>query len=248
VRKARPWHEHDDFWQTWMPIMFGPKRFAAAIEQVDDVVALLELKPGARVLDLCCGVGRHSLELARRGFNVTGVDRTRSYLARARKQARAEGLAIEFVRQDMRRFVRPGAFDAAINMFTSFGYFENPNDDARVLRNVHRSLRSGGSLLIDTQGKEVMARKFAPRDWYEQDGVIVMEERELKPDWSGLTSRWIMLKGTERREFRFSLRIYSAVELAGLLRRCGFRRVRVFGSLNGKPYDHTADRLVAVGK
>lgn len=150
----KPWYEREQFWHAAMPLLFAKDRLNAAKGQVDSITALLKLKPGSRILDLCCGVGRHSLELARRGFKVTGVDRNRAYLKEAHRRSRAERLDVELVRSDMRRFVRPKAFDAAINMFTSFGYFAKPEHDALVARHVCRSLVKGGRFLIDVHGKD----------------------------------------------------------------------------------------------
>lgn len=246
--RARPWYENDDFWKTTRPVMFAPDRLAAAVGQADSIIARLRLKPGSRVLDLCCGIGRHSLELARRGFKVTGVDRSAHFLREARRQAKAGQLDVEFIRTDMRRFVRANAFDAAINMFTSFGYFAKPEDDARVAAHVYRSLARGGGFLIDTQGKESLARRFEPSGWYEKEGYTVLEDRKVMPDWSGIENHWILFKGGRRWDFRFKLRLYSATELRRLLREAGFRSVDVFGDLDGAPYDHTAQRLVAVAQ
>src|SRR5205823_3783141 len=149
----------------------------------------------------------------RRGFSVVGVDRTRAYLSQARKRAKSEKLAIEFVEQDMRRFIRPRAFDAAISMYTSFGYFKNPDDDRRVLRNLHGSLKPGGKLLIDLMGKEVVAKQFRKLDWHEERGVLFLEERNLSPDWSWIENRWILISGAKRKQFIVSHRLYSAKEL-----------------------------------
>ena len=84
-----------------------------------NIVSLLKIDPGASILDLCCGPGRHSLELSRRGFSLTGVDRTKSYLEKARKQAETEGLKVEFIQEDMRSFCKSNTFDVVINLFTS---------------------------------------------------------------------------------------------------------------------------------
>jgi 2-polyprenyl-3-methyl-5-hydroxy-6-metoxy-1,4-benzoquinol methylase len=114
------WHEDDEFWRTAISGELR-ERWDAAPGEVEKAMALLDIEPPAAVLDLCCGIGRHSLDLARRGFAVTGVDRTRDLLEEARRLADADGLAVELVEQDMRAFRRPGAFDAAISMLTSFG-------------------------------------------------------------------------------------------------------------------------------
>jgi 2-polyprenyl-3-methyl-5-hydroxy-6-metoxy-1,4-benzoquinol methylase len=95
--------------------MFNAQRIAAASEEVECMAALLGVRRGQSILDLCCGVGRHALEFARRGFAVTGVDCARSYLERARASAGHDGLQVEFVDSDMRSFMRDAALDAAIN-------------------------------------------------------------------------------------------------------------------------------------
>jgi SAM-dependent methyltransferase len=245
----KPWHERDEFWETFAPVLFGEERFEAAPDQVEGVLELSGTEPGARVLDLACGPGRHALEFARRGFRVTGVDRTESYLERARALALAEELDIEWVRADMRELDREREFDLAVNLFTAFGYFEDPEDDRRVAANLVASLRSGGTVVMEMMGKEVLARRFRPRDWSRlPDGRIMLEERRIASGWDWAENRWILLDGDRRLEFEFCHRIYSAAELAGLLRRCGCESVKVFGGLDGRPYDHEAKRLTLVGR
>ena len=243
----RPWHEQDDFWEAFEPTLFGQRQWSAAPIEVDGIISLLQLQPGVCILDLCCGPGRHSLEFARRGFRVTGVDRTRRYLDEAATQAEREGLQIEFVHEDMRNFSRPNAFDAVINAYTSFGYFEVPQEDHRVAMNISRSLKPGGVLMMEMMGKEVLARIFQERSWREEEGVLVLEERKLSDGWSWIDVRWILFKDGKRLEQRLSHRLYSAAELTSLLTACGFARTEVYGDLAGHPYDHTAKRLVVVG-
>jgi len=246
MQEVKPWYEDDLFWETVAPVLFSERRWSDAPTEVEDVVSLLGVSPGAKVLDLCCGVGRHSLELARRGFHVTGVDKTAAYLETARRQAKAEGLGIEFVQDDMRTFCRPDAFDAVVNLFTSFGYFEDLEDDRQVVMNLYRSLRGGGAFLLDLMGKEVLARVFQERHWHEEEGLIVLQEVAVSENWGWVENRWIIVQDGEKREFKISHRLYSAAELSALLRECGFDRVDVYGDVKGAPYDHMAKRLVAV--
>jgi SAM-dependent methyltransferase len=244
TKEKNQWYENDLFWETFRCELFSDERLRAAPQEVDRLVELLQLQPGARVLDLCCGIGRHSLELARRGYRMTGFDRTAGYLERARQAAQAEGLRVDFVQGDIRRFCALEEFDAVVNFFTSFGYFEDANDDKRVLLNTYASLKQGGRLLIELVGKEVLARTFQPRDWHERDGRIFLRETEATQDWSWIKNRWILLENGRQKEFSFGHRVYSAVELTSLLKRCGFAEVKVFGDLTGAPYDHKAQRLV----
>jgi cyclopropane fatty-acyl-phospholipid synthase-like methyltransferase len=247
VEESGSWHEDDNFWEIWQPVLFSEERVAQAPEQVDKIVSLLGITPGAMVLDLGCGIGRHSLEMARRGFHVTGVDRTASYLEKAKKQADAEKLNIEFIHEDMRSFCRPESFDAVINMFTTFGYFKDEEENVKVMSNIYASLKPGGSLIMDTLGKETLSKVFQERIWGERDGVIVLQHQKVLDNWSWMQSQWTMIKGTERVDNEISLRLYSGTEMAKLLSGCGFSQVDIYGSLDGTPYDHTAQRLVVVG-
>ena len=247
--KEKPWYEQDDFWETFGPMMFTEQRITGAAEEVEQVLTLLDLQAGAKVCDLCCGVGRHSLELARRGFELAGVDRTASYLAKARARAKDEGLNVEFIAADVRSFIRPEAFDVVLNLFTSFGYFEDDDDNAKMLENINASLKPAGRLVVEIMGKEALARVFQERDWHESDDTILLEERKLSEDWRRIDTRWILLKdGKQQAECRFSLRLYSAVELKELLKQCGFSHVDIYGSLAGEPYDQNAKRLVVVAR
>lgn len=249
MKDKKPWHEDDSFWETWGPQMFTPKRIADAVDEIDKVIKLLDIQPGSSILDLCCGIGRHSLELARREYQVTGVDRTTGYLDKARKQAKEESLDIEFVQEDMRLFSRPSAFNIALSMYTSFSFFEDPQEDKRVVENVFESLKTGGRFIIQMHGKETLSKIFIERSWNENkdEGVIVLYERKVSQNWSWMENRWIMLKGNKRIENKLSHRLYAGSEIAALLRDCGFNRVDVYGDLEGNPYDHTARQLVTVG-
>ena len=145
--------------------MFDDAAWRIAPAQVSQALELMDVRHGARFLDMACGPGRHSLELARCGFQVTGVGRTALYLEEAARRAASEQLNIEFVREDMRTFSRQNSFEAAWSMFTSFGYFERHEDNQQVLDNVFRSLKDGGVFLIELMGREIIARIFQARDW-----------------------------------------------------------------------------------
>jgi SAM-dependent methyltransferase len=240
------WHEDDDFWELMAPFMFQEQRMVGAVAEVDQVLALLGVEPEASILDLGCGPGRHTLELARRGFTVTGVDRTAAFLQKARRKANRDNLSVEFVLEDMRRFRRAGAFDGALSLFTSFGYFEDPAENLKVLANIQRSLKEGGSLIIEVMGKEVLARIFQEKGWDEVDGAYFLLERRVSKNWNWMENRWILLQDQIQREFCVTHWLYSAAELSALLKESGFKEIEIFGTLDGDPYDQRAKRLVAV--
>ena len=245
--KKQSWYEQDGFWKLISPLLFNSERMESVGQEVEQIVSLLKIQPGGSICDLCCGPGRHSLELGRLGYCVTGVDRTGLYIEQAKKKANEKGLNIRFVQDDMRSFCEPNAFDAVINVFTSFGYFEDVTDDKRVLENVYKSLKEDGKFLIDIMGKEVLARIFQEKRWWEEGGAIILEEAKLSEDWCSVDSRWIIIRNSKRDEFRFSLRLYSAAQLSELLKSSGFEQVETYGGLDASPYDQKANRLVVVG-
>ncbi|MFN7952483.1 MAG: methyltransferase domain-containing protein [bacterium] len=243
------WFDDDSFWDTLAPFLFSVGRDDARTEtEADALRELLAPTPGAAVLDMPCGTGRHSAAWAARGFAVTGVDRSPRYLALAGERAAARGVSVTLEHADMRAFRRPATFELALNLFTSLGYFADPADDIRVLRNIHDSLVPGGRLVVETAGKEIFARTFRPRTWDQLPGTdqFLLEEHSFAAGLEAVENRWIWIGGAERREFRFRLRIYSGAELAAALQAAGFAEVKLHGDLGGAPYDLDAKRLVAV--
>jgi len=113
---------------------------------IDRLIERDLLVPGSTVLDLGCGTGRHSRHLAGRGFDVTGIDLSAESLRLARA---SEGSNLRFLRQDMRLPFRAGPFDHILNLFTSFGYFDDPSDHMSVVHNIASALRPGGTLVLD---------------------------------------------------------------------------------------------------
>jgi SAM-dependent methyltransferase len=238
------WFENEAFWQTFYPYTFSEAKFAAAPAEVDRVLALGGVAAG-QVLDLCCGPARHALLLAQRGFEVTGVDRSEFLLGKARE--RTAGTNIELVQSDMREFVRPGAFDLALSLFTSFGYFDTRNEDLAVLRNVHASLKHGGVFVIDVLSKEYLIPRCATRWENWPSGELHVHHYEVFPGWGRIRVHWLLVDGERARRFAFEHNVYSGQEMLVLMERAGFTDVQLFGSLEGTPYDATATRLVARG-
>jgi SAM-dependent methyltransferase len=247
-KRKKEWFDDDSFWRELYPFMFPEKRFADAIRQVDQALKLTKPK-GKLALDLCCGPGRCSIALARRGFSVTGVDRTKYLLAQARRRARTARVSIEWVRADMRDFVRPGVFDLVLSMFTSFGYFDNKREDLTVLQNMFASLRPGGTCLIDVVSKEYLARVFQPARVDElPDGSRLVQRGEIFDDWTRIRAEWILIRRGRARTFAFHHTVYSGQELRERMEKAGFVGVRLYGDFSGGTYGTNVERLIAVGR
>ena len=242
------WFEDESFWQVLFPFIFPPERVDSAEEEVDSILALAGIERG-RVLDLCCGPGRHSIALAKKGATVTGVDRSAFLLERAASRAHENDVEVEWVHKDMRQFSRRESFDLVINMYTSFGYFDDKNDDITVLKNVIDSLRPGGKFLIELSSKEWLAKVFQPTTSEESaDGGLLVQRHEIVDDWSRIRNEWIVVKDGRATTFRFHHTIYSAQELIDRLHQVGFRNVRAFGDLSGGAFGIESDRLVLLAE
>ena len=268
MKYREEWFNDTDFWNYYAPVIFDDRHWAEVPEVADSVTRLAGLslygegvsapKHAPRVLDLCCGMGRITAELSRRGFAATGVDITASLLETARDDAVYEHLDIEYILDDARSFKRPDFFDTAVNLYISFGYFENPADDLLMVRNVYESLRAGGSFIIETLGKELAVRDFIEGEWFERAGFMVLTEYEAVDSWAGLRNRWILVRNPQpefgdtgvpqRMEKVFTQRLYSATELRALLFEAGFSCVELYGGWDERPYDQNAGALIAVGR
>lgn len=242
----KTWHEQDEFWELLSEFMFNENTLKNTSSEVDNLISLVNIESNNTVLDLGCGIGRHSLELARRGFHVTGIDRTKKFLEQAKAKAKEENLDIEFVHEDMRLFTRVNTFQLAISMFSNFSYFRDPEEDRETLKNVYKSLKKGGKFVLVMIGKEVYAKNFVERDWQENNGIFFLEERKISKDWSWKQNRWILFKKGEKYEYNVDQRLYSGIELRELLVRIGFANIKIFGDLDGSQYDNHATRIVVV--
>jgi 2-polyprenyl-3-methyl-5-hydroxy-6-metoxy-1,4-benzoquinol methylase len=247
----KEWFDEAVFWQKFAPVMFDGACFAEVSEVADGVTRLSRLNlygdhpaSAPKLLDLCCGFGRMSLELSRRGFAVTGVDITEMYLDAAKNSAEKEKLDIELVKEDARVFKRADFFDVAVNLYISFGYFEKIEDDALMVKNVFESLKRGGAFIIETLGKEVAVRDFVEREWFPKGDFTVLTEYAALDSWERLQNRWIMMKDGKIFERTFCQRLYSAFELKTLLMNTGFSSVAVYGGWNDEPYDQNAKKLI----
>ncbi|HKY35399.1 MAG TPA: methyltransferase domain-containing protein [Polyangiaceae bacterium] len=241
------WYENDRFWEKTYPFMFPDARIDGTAAEMTDLLALIGESP-SDVLDLCCGPGRASVELACRGARVTGVDRSAFMLEKARARATAAAVDVEWVSSDMRDFVRPESYDLALSLFTSFGYFEAAKDNARVLKNVRRSLRPGGKLAMDLINKERLARIFLPESCTEApDGRLMLERRHVLPGWERIETSWYVMEDGRYETFTIAHWVYSAAELRRMLFDAGFSEVSLYGSYAGAPFVGDA-RLHVIAK
>ncbi|OYD16467.1 hypothetical protein CH333_03320 [candidate division WOR-3 bacterium JGI_Cruoil_03_44_89] len=223
-----------EWWKSFFDEPYGEAILESFEErasgEVDFIEDVLSLPKNAKILDLCCGLGRHSIELAKRGYEVTGVDVTSQYLETARTKAKEKGVEIDFIESDMRNISFYEEFDAVINMFTSFGFFEEENYNLKVLQNVSNALKPKGKFLIDVINRDWIIKNYKERDWRESGEGLVLEVRKFDLARSINYGKQIIIRGEERIEKNVSLRMYSFHELKAMLESVGFEVIAFYGS------------------
>ena len=222
---------------------FGLKGDETGEDEARFMVRALRLGRGRRVLDAPCGAGRIAVHLARAGCNVTGIDITACYLARARRRFRSEGLKGAFLRRDMRKLDCDAEFDAVLNWQGSFGYFSDA-ENLDVLRRFARAVRPGGRVLIDQPNREFILRHFRASG---RRGDVRIVTR-----WDAHTQRavstWTRASGRGRRRWRMSIRLYTPAEFRRLFAQAGLRVEAIYGGLDGCEYHRGSRRIHIVGR
>ncbi len=242
AKRGQPW------WETFFGLDYL-KQYEEDAErtagEVDAVEKILHLRKGARILDLACGAGRHSVELAKRGYAVTGYDLSEDLLKKARAAARNARLRIDFAHGDMRDLAYRGAFDAVISMFSSFGYFETMQDDRKVLAGVAHALKARGKFLLDRFNRESLAYELPQQGWrVGEDGSVILQEDTFDVLRGRYDTRQIVIDREGTREHLGSVRAYTLTELKDLLDGVGLHIHRVLGGLDLSPYRARSRRLV----
>lgn len=217
--------------------------------EVARLLEILALPIGTRILDCPCGQGRHAHLLAEAGYRVNGVDYSPALLAVARK--RGTGPALKYTRADMRRLPARWSrrFDAVVNLFTSFGFFTEPADDARVIREFARVLKPGGMLVWHGASRDGVSARFLVRDWWTtRNGTLIVQQRHFDPLSGVLTvkSEWRVRSRRVRREHR--IRLYTATRLSELCSEAGLIVEYAFDSWSPRPLRRTSGEMLLVAR
>lgn len=246
---ARQWFE-ELFDETYFEVYgSGLDRAPAEVGFIERVLALPE---GSAILDLACGHGRHAVELARRGYEVAGLDLSRTLLGKAVEMARQAGVRVEFIEEDMRAVPETWAarFDAVINCFTAWGYFETDAENEKVIEAVARSLKLSGRFFLDTINREHIIRDFRPRMWQESpEGVASLDETRLDlTRGRAETTRTLIYPDGRRRKQRISVRLFTLAEVRAMLARHNLAVRETYGDWQGGEYGIDARRMIALAE
>jgi SAM-dependent methyltransferase len=245
-KKLKPWFEDvfdEDFLRT-LPFLTP----AATQAEAQFVIDVLGAQPGAQLLDLGCGYGRHAMELAARGFHVVGLDLSLPLLLRGADEAQRRSLNINFVHADMRELDFDSQFDGIYCWFSTFGYFDDESNK-KTAANMARALKPGGRAVIEVLNRDYIITELPTRVWWEGDGCVVLEEVEFNYFASRIqSSRSVVFDDGRQNEQEITLRSYSLHEIGKLLHAAGFKVVEVSGSIftRGRFFGHQSRHLIVV--
>lgn len=255
------WYEQS-FGEDYL-LVYKHRDFQGAYQEVQKMISWVKLPQGSSVLDLCCGMGRHSLALADAGYKVTGVDLS-DVLLREARAADSEG-RVSWHQGDMRAVPLDERFDAVVNLFTSFGYFEQDEEQLSVLKEIHRLLKPGGRFIIDYLNPAYVAAHLVPHSSREDDGNWIEEHRVIEDGFvkkqiairssaSAVTARDAAGPDTtaageeSARVYHERVKLYPYEKFRALLEQAGLSVEQLHGSYNEDQYiEDASPRMIFVG-
>lgn len=219
------------------------------LKEVNFIEKALDLPKKSHILDLCCGHGRHSIELAKRGYLITAQDLNEKFLRLASKEAKKEDVRIRFVCKDMRNIPFFKEFDAVFNIFTSFGYLESDQDDFKTIQQVAKSLKTGGKFLLDIRNPDWILANFQSKNWRVVDDLIVLEERSLNLFPKKVITKVIYIeKEKTKQATEHSARLYDFLEIRSMLKKNGLAVQKVYGGLDFERYNRKSQRMIIISR
>ncbi|WP_055109149.1 class I SAM-dependent methyltransferase [Paenibacillus ihumii] len=244
------WYERS-FGEDYL-LVYKHRDVQGAKREVHTMISWLGLPAGAKVLDLCCGMGRHSMALVEAGYEVTGIDLSDVLLREARKND-PEG-RVTWLKGDMRNLPLEGGFDAVVNLFSSFGYFEEDTEHIKVLEEIRRVLKPGGQFIIDFLNPAYTVEHLVPCSERVDEGQHITEERSIQ---DGYVKKHITIQNTgpkdpsapdEPRRYLERIKLYDREDFTEMLNRSGLQLERIYGGYGDIPYDpETSPRMIMVG-
>jgi len=216
-------------------------------KQVLFLIKELELGQPQKILDLACGHGRHANRLAGLGHEVTGVDLTAGFLEVARREATEKKLKVNYVQKDMRDIAFDEEFDRVLFMFTALGYFSE-EENFKVLENIRRALKPGGLLCFDTINRDLMLKNLSTHHITDKGGDLMLDRNSFDPVTGYIHNHRTIIRNGQRKDFKFSIRLYNPTEITLILEQAGLRTVKMFGNWDSGPLTDDSWRMIIVAK
>lgn len=248
IQKDNWWKKffNQDYYDFWNPAL-SKKR---SVKEVNFIIKLLKLKSGAEILDAPCGQGRHSMIFAKKGFKVVGIDYSKVLLKKANEQCRGILSKPIFLQNDIRKLKYVNKFSAVVNLFTSFGYF-NDQDNERVISSFYKALKPGGYLALDLLNKNDILRSYNNNHISEKifNNIFIRSKIVNFDFYSNIAHiQWSIKKANLQKKLDAYIRLYSYFEIKTLLTKQGFKIKKVFGDYNSSKFTNKSKRMIIIAK
>jgi SAM-dependent methyltransferase len=241
------WYE-EWFGEEYM-LVYPHRNEAEAKQQIEFLKRHIRLPRGAKVLDLCCGCGRHAIELKGYGYDVIGLDLSMELLDLACSRASECGLDVKFIRCDMREIPYESYFDLIVNFFTSFGYFTDDADNQEVFLSIAKALKPGGKFLIDYMNPHHVVEGLVKRDEKElSEGVYVIQDRWIDETARRINKEITLIRDGRESTYRESVRMYNHREMKGMLLTAGLKLTETYGDFASSEYTQDSPRMILIGE
>lgn len=249
VMSDKSWYNHffdEDYWFLYED-RFNEEKTR---EDIELLLKLTKVNTHDTILDLACGQGRHTIELAKKGFTMTGFDISESLLEKGKKKAEARGLAIQWLKGDMKQLEFSNEFDLIINMYTSFGFYPTHQENVTVLEKCYEALQPQGMFLMDLWNAYFVVHNFPTTNWYHtKEDILVLEERNYDAKEGRMTTK-IMIKDQNKvlKTIEHTMFMYTPAELVRMFKKANFTDVKIFGNLDGAAYSLKKPRVILTAR
>jgi SAM-dependent methyltransferase len=239
---------HDYFNESYGSIILDSIQPAYTQSQVQFIEEALQPKPGASILDLFCGKGRHTLLLAKKGYNLTAIDFVPTFIQELKDRAEQEYCSVQAICMDARSIQFRNQFDHIIVLFTSFGYFSD-EENTSLLASIRTSLKPGGTCMIDVENRDYILRFFCKEKWRKKTYGWLLERNTFYQRTSRQrTLRIVIDQHGNSTESERIIRLYSEHEILSLGNQVGFKTIKVYGDYNGSNSQSLSPRIITIFK
>lgn len=225
--------------------LLTPERTA---QETSFVVAQLGLPSGARILDVGCGFGRHSIALAEYGYALTGIDSSAAMIAAAKERARQANVTVDFQQVRAEDFVTDRLFAGAICLFTTLGQFSDTGDNSALVERVYQALKPGSKLIVEVPQRESAIKQLRPADRFGDDETYTAITRQYDAHDQTVTEAFSLVSPDHTRQFLLRYRLYSLAELQRLLVQAGFHVLDTYSDYTASPFDEDASIMIVVAE
>lgn len=239
----KEWYS-DWFNSPYYHLLYSNRNDVEAHFFIDNLLTSINLKPNSKVLDLACGKGRHSVYLSKKGFQVTGVDLSLNNICEASKQ---ENVNLNFFTHDMRKVFRINYFDAIVNMFTSFGYFETENENTEVIQSCYTGLNSKGKLVIDFFNLNVVKNRIVPFEEKKTGNIIFKIEKKIEKNF--IVKNICVIEENQKHMFQEKVMALDFSHFQKYLEQNGFNILNLFGDYSLNKFEpNNSERLIIIAE